>query len=70
MVISSLYIFLLAVVTIMFSQTSFQFPENQVGGEGFVEIVSNIPTAMSFSFNVNGGAPKHQCNILSIAKIY
>ncbi len=52
----------------MFSSTSFQFPENQAGGMGFVEIVSNIPAAQDFTFNVNGGKEDIQKDSVFVVK--
>ncbi len=50
-----------AAIQIMFSMAIFSFAENVVGGQGFVDIVSNIPAARSFSFNVNGGKKCMKC---------
>ncbi len=50
-----------AAIQIMFSMAIFSFAENVVGGQGFVDIVSNLPAARSFSFNVNGGKICMKC---------
>ena len=52
----------------MFSSVNFRFPENQPGGMGFVEIVSNIPAAQDFTFNVNGGKEDIQKDGVFIVK--
>ncbi len=51
----------------MFSMAIFSFAENVEGGQGFVDIVSNIPAAQSFTFNVNGGPSTQDFVVVSAA---
>ncbi|XP_064387511.1 uncharacterized protein LOC135335851 isoform X2 [Halichondria panicea] len=54
-------------IQIMFSMAIFLFAENVEGGQGFVDIVSNIPAAQSFTFNVNGGPSTQDFVVVSAA---
>ncbi|XP_064387502.1 uncharacterized protein LOC135335845 isoform X3 [Halichondria panicea] len=54
-------------IEIMFSMAIFSFAENVVGGQGFVDIVSNIPATQSFTFNVNGGPSTQDFVVTSAA---
>ena len=51
----------------MFSMAIFSFAENVEGVQGFVDIVSNIPAAQSFTFNINGGPSTQDFVVVSAA---